>query len=387
MKSPLESTMSTNIPLFKIYEDEDDIDNVTAVIRRGYSWANGVEISEFEERIADYIGTRYSVTFNSGTSAMHAMLIATGIGQGDEIIVPSFTFIATANAPLFVNSKPVFADIEEKTYGIDPEDIKERITPKTKAIMPIHFAGCPCMIEDIKEIAEDYNLLLFEDAAEAFGAKVGNKLVGSFGDVGVLSFCQNKIITTGEGGAIVTDSKELYEKLRLIRSHGRVETKDYFSTSEQMEYVTLGYNFRMPSMNAALGISQIKKVDEIIKMRRNNAEYMDRKLEKISCDILPFKLDNKLYHVYQMYSIRVSEEIHDDLIDYLSDNGISCKVYFVPIHESIFYRKYFGYSRGILPITEKVSREILTLPMFPTLTEQEMDYITEKIGNYLGDKK
>ena len=374
--------MYWKIPLFKIYRDEEDIKSVTNVIKRGSYWATGPEIQEFENKIADYVGAKYVVTFNSGTSALHALLLAYDLKQGDEIIVPSFTFIATANAPLFVGAKPVFAEIEDKTYGLYPEDVKERITKKTKAIMPIHYGGCPCLIRELKEIAEDYNLLLIEDAAESLGAKIKDKKVGTFGDSAMLSFCQNKVITTGEGGAITTDSKEVYEKLKLIRSHGRLEIQDYFSTTEDMDYVALGYNFRMSTMVAALGLSQLRKVDKIIKMRRDKAEYMTKKLSKIEEITLPIPPPN-YFHVYQMYAIRINENLRNDLMKYLSEKGIMTKVYFPPIHLTHFYRTKFGYDRGELPITEEVSDQVLSLPMYPTLTEKEIDYIIEKIDNFL----
>ena len=222
------------LPNFKIFWDEEDVEQVQSVIRRGMFWANGPEISQFEEQIGEYIGSRYALTFTNGTAALHAILLAYGIGKGDEVIVPSFTFIATANAPLFTGAKPVFAEIERDTFGLDPTDVNEKITNKTKVILPIHYGGCPCQIRELREIAEDNNLLLIEDAAESFGAKVGSQMVGTFGDAAILSFCQNKIISTGEGGAIVTDSRQVYEKLKLIRSHGRVESQDYFSTTDLM---------------------------------------------------------------------------------------------------------------------------------------------------------
>ena len=374
--------MTWKIPLFKIYWDEEDIKGVTNIIKRCSYWATGPEIQAFEEKISEYIGTKYAITFNSGTSALHALLLAYDIKGGDELIVPSFTFISTANAPLFVGAKPVFAEIEDKTYGLDPEEVKERITAKTKAIMPIHYGGCPCLIRELKEIAEDHNLLLLEDAAESLGAKIKDKKVGTFGDSAMLSFCQNKIITTGEGGAIVTDSKEVYEKLKLLRSHGRLETQDYFSSTGYMDYVTLGYNFRMPTMIAALGLSQLKKVNKIIKMRRDRAEYMTKKLSKVKEVTLPIPPPDYI-HVYQMYAIRIDENLRDDLMKYLSERGIMTKVYFPPIHLTHFYRTKFGYDRGELPITEEVSDQVLSLPMYPTLTEKEIDYIIEKIDNFL----
>ena len=374
--------MTWKIPLFKTYWDEEDIKSVTNVIKRGSYWATGPEIQAFENKIAEYVGTKYAITFNSGTSALHALLLAYDIKQGDEVIVPSFTFIATANAPLFVGAKPVFAEIEDKTYGLDPEDVKERITPKTKVIIPIHYGGCPCLIRELKEIAEAYHLLLIEDAAESLGAKIKNKKVGTFGDSAILSFCQNKVISTGEGGAIVTDSKEIYEKLKLIGSHGRLETQDYFSSIGYMDYVTLGYNFRMPTMVAALGLSQIKKTDKIIEMRRDRAEYMTKKLSKIKEITLPIPPPD-YFHVYQMYAIRINENLRDDLMKYLAEKGIMTKVYFPPVHLTHFYRNEFVYKGGELPITEEISNQVLSLPLYPTLTEKEIDYIIEKINNFL----
>ncbi|KAF5437631.1 perosamine synthetase [Candidatus Methanophagaceae archaeon] len=377
--------MTWKIPLFKIYRDEEDIKSVTDVIKRGSYWATGPEIQEFENKISEYAGIKYVVTFNSGTSALHTLLLAYDIKQGNEVIVPSFTFIATANAPLFVGAKPIFAEIEGRTYGLNPEDVKERITSKTKAIMPIHYGGCSCLIRELKEIAEDYNLLLIEDAAESLGAKIKSDKVGTFGDSAMLSFCQNKVITTGEGGAIVTDSKEVYEKLKLIVSHGRLETQDYFSSMDAHDYVTLGYNFRMPTMCAALGLSQLKKIDKVIKMRRDKAEYMTKKLSKIKEITLPTS-PHGYFHVYQMYVIRIFNGLRNDLMKYLAEKGIMTKVYFPPIHLTHFYRTKFGYKGGELPVTEEVSNQVLSLPLYPTLTEKEIDYITDKINTFLGGK-
>jgi len=371
--------MDWSIPLFKIYWDEQDVGKVSEAIRRGMYWATGPDVQEFEARIAQYVGTSYAVTFNSGTSALHAVLVACGIGREDEVIVPSFTFIATANAPLFVGAKPVFAEVEEKTYGLDPEDVERKITPKTKAIMPVHYGGSPCLIEEVKQIANKHNLLLIEDAAESLGASVDGKKVGSFGDAAMFSFCAPKIITMGEGGAVVTNSRDVYENLKLVRSHGRVETSDYFSTSEHLEYVTLGYNFRMSNITAALGIAQLEKIDKIIQMRREKAAYMTQKLSAISQITLPAVLDN-FFHLYQMYTIRVRGEKRDDLMKYLNYRGIGAKVYFDPVHLTQFYREKFGYSGGELPLTEKLSQQVLTLPMYPTLTEDEINYIADEVA-------
>ncbi|OEC86092.1 MULTISPECIES: DegT/DnrJ/EryC1/StrS family aminotransferase [Methanobacterium] len=372
--------MKWKIPLFKIYQDDDDIQSVTNIIKNGSHWADGREIQLFENEISQYLGRKYAVTFNSGTSALHTLLLAHGIKNNDEIIVPSFTFISTANAPLFVKAKPVFAEIEDKTYGLDPEDVKEKINPKTKAIIPIHYGGSPCLIRELKEIADDYNVLLIEDTAESLGAKIKDKKLGSFGDSAILSFCQNKVISTGEGGAVVTDSKEIYDKLKLIRSHGRLDAQDYFSSTNYMDYITLGYNFRMPTMCAALGLSQLKKIDSIIKMRRSNSSYLTKKLSKNGITIP--KSPSDYYNVHQLFTIRIEEQ-RDELMEYMSNKGIMTKVYFSPVHLTHFYQKKLGYKIGDLPVTEKVSNQVLSLPMYPTLTKREMDYIAENIEKFL----
>ncbi|MFC2019176.1 DegT/DnrJ/EryC1/StrS family aminotransferase [Chloroflexota bacterium] len=372
-----------NIPLFKIYWDNDDIDQVTKAIRSGANWAIGPSVQEFESRIARYVGMDYAVAFNSGTSALHAVMAAFDIGNGDEVIVPSFTFIATANAALFVGAKPVFADIEESTNGLDPKDVERRITPKTRAIIPVHYGGCPCFVEELRQIAQQHNLLLIEDAAESLGASIGGKKVGSFGDLAMFSFCANKVITTGEGGAVVTNSGEIYERLKLIRSHGRADTADYFSTSEYLEYISLGYNFRMSNITASLGISQIEKVEKIINRRRRNSEYLTQRLSQVEGIILPYVPENFL-HIYQMYTIKVNGggKQRNDLIKYLSQHGIMTKVYFYPVHLSHFYRNKFGFNGGELPVTEKIAGQVLTLPMYPSLTKDEIDYIADKVAAF-----
>jgi len=377
--------MSTRkIPLYKIFWNQDDVDSVSQVIRQGMSWATGPKVNEFEEIVAKYIDRKYCVAFNSGTSALHAIFLAYGIKSNHEVIVPSFTFIATANSVLFCGGHPVFADIEEETYGLSPGDVENRVTKKTKAIMPIHYGGGSCLIEELKEIAEDKNLLLIEDAAESLGAKSEGKKVGSFGDAAMLSFCGNKVITTGEGGAIVTDERSVYEKLKLIRSHGRVEAEDYFSSSQMGEYVTLGYNWRMSNITAALGLSQMAKLEKAIALRREKAEYMTRGLSKTKGILTPKPL-SKLRHVYQMYTIRVKDgaKTRDALQNHLSKKGITTKVYFPPAHLTEFYRTKFRFKGGELPVTESMANQVLTLPIYPTMTTDEMDYVITSVKEFV----
>jgi len=375
---------SWRIPLYKIYWDKDDVKHVSEVIRQGMFWAIGPNIEKFERMVAQRIGKKHAVAFNSGTSALHAILLAHGIKQGDEVIVPSFTFIATANSVLFVGAEPVFADIEGDTYGLDPEDVKKKITDKTKVVMPIHYGGLPCHIRELKEIAEDHKLLLIEDAAESLGANVDGKPVGSFGDAAMFSFCGNKVITTGEGGMIATDQRDIYEKLKLIRSHGRLEKEGYFTSIKTMDYVTLGYNWRMSNITAALGISQLKKLDKLIGMRRENAAYMSKHLSNIS-GVEPPNPPKAYFHVYQMYTIKVKNEkvTRDGLKNYLAEKGVMTKVYFFPVHLTWFYRKRYGFRGGELPITEELSKQALTLPLYASLTTDEMNYVVEHVKGFM----
>jgi perosamine synthetase len=371
--------MNWKIPLFKIYSEDDDVDQIAEVIRSGMNWATGPKVNELESRVAKYVGTKYAVTLNSGTSALHAQLLAHGIGKGDEVIVPSFTFIATANCPFFVGAKPKFADVEKDYYGLDPESVKECISKKTKAIMPVHVGGYACKVEELREIADDHGILLLEDAAESLGAKVNNKMVGTFGESSMFSFCGPKVITTGEGGVIVTDSKDIYEKIKLLRSHGRADTKDYFSTNEYLDYVSLGYNFRMSNITAALGVAQMDKLDKIISIRQKNAEYLTKAIKKEGGAVKTPSPSKDRFHLFQMYTIESDDR--DALMKALGDAGIMAKLYFPPVHISHFYRSVLKYSPS-LPMTEKLASRCLTLPMYPQLTKDEMDFMAEQIGKF-----
>jgi len=373
------------IPLFKIYWDENDVEAVSNVIRRGTYWANGKEIPEFEEEIAKYVGTKYAVAFNSGTSALHALFLAYDI-QSSEVIVPSFTFIATANSVLMANGKVVFAEVETDSFGLDANDVNEKITKKTKAIMPVHIAGQPCKdIKELTDIAQDKNLLLLEDAAQTLGSYSKYGKAGTFGDAAMFSFCQNKVITTGEGGLLVLDDEKIYEKLKLIRSHGRLESSnsDYFSNINDNEYIQIGFNFRMSSMTAALGLSQYRKISKVLEIRKQKAAYLNEHLVKLDGLTVP-KAFNDANHIYQLYILKFTEsDLRDKVQEHLQDKGVMSKVYFNPIHLKEFYRKTFSYKEGDLPVTEDLSTKVLSLPMFNDLTTDEMDYMIDSIKEVL----
>ena len=373
--------MKWKIPLYKVDWDKEDVRTVTNVIKRGMDWAIGPEIEEFEQSLANYHDSKYCVVFNSGTSAGHAALLSLNLKPSSEIIVPSFTFIATANWPLMVGTKPIFSEIEEETLGMDPSYLDSIISKKTKVLMPIHYGGMPCKIIEIKKFAEQHKLTLIEDSAESIGSTIGNKKTGSFGDMAILSFAGNKVLPTGEGGAVIVNSKKIYEKLKLIRSHGRQINSNYFQTNEVPNYVSLGYNWRMSSMTAALGISQLSKLDKLISKRRKNAQYLSSKLNKHSKIILPFNYKNHK-SVFQLFSIRVTDNLRDNLMAFLTNKGIMSKIFFEPVHLSKFYSKNMN-KKISLPKTEKISQQILTLPMYPSLTKDDINFISDSIDEFM----
>ena len=376
------------IPLFKIYSDQDDIDAVSKIIERGLYWADGPEIAEFEKKIAEFVGTKYALTFNSGTSALHTILLSCEM-DNKEVIVPSFTFISTVNAVVLANGTPVFAETESETFGLDAEDVKRKITKKTKAIIALHYGGIPSKnIEKLRKIANENNLLLIEDAAEAMGASINGKKVGTFGDAAMFSFCQNKILPIGEGGAIVTNSKDIYEKAKLIRSHGRVEElEDYFSNIGDNDYIDVGYNYRMPTVLAALGLSQFKKIQKIIDARRDKARYLNQRLSQIE----GVKVHDEIighFSVYQLYAIQLeNERARDSLQQFLKNKSIMSKVYFNPVHLKTIYKKKYNSKKGDLPQTEALSKKILNLPIYLHMSKDEMDYIIESIEEFFKNEK
>ena len=320
------------------------------------------------------------MTFNSGTSAGHAALLALNINSGD-VLVPSFTFIATANWPLMVNAKPKFVDIDEKRFGMDPQSLDKKISKNTKAIIPIHYGGLPCEINELKKISLNKNIPLIEDCAEALGTKINGKSVGTYGKISIFSFAPNKILTTGEGGAICTNSKNLFEKLKLIRSHGRELNNNYFKTNQQANYTSIGYNWRMSSITAALGNSQFNKIDKILRLRKKYARIYDQQFKKIEQITTPFVSDNE-EHVYQLYTIRLeNQKIRNKLQQYLTKKRIMTKIFFDPIHLSNFYKK-LGYEKNQLPVTQKISKTILSLPIFPGLKKEEISYVYNSVKEF-----
>jgi dTDP-4-amino-4,6-dideoxygalactose transaminase len=337
----------------------DEEKAVLEVLRSG-ALAQGTRVKEFEEVFASYTGTRYAVATSSGTTALHTLLLALGIGKGDEVITTPFTFIATANSILYCGGRPVFADIEPKTFNINPEEIKERISPKTKAVLAVHLFGQPCDMKAIVEICEDHHLLLIEDACQAHGAEFDGKKVGSFG-YGVFSFYPTKNMTTGEGGMITTDDEEVARRARLLRQHG--SAKGY-------HHEILGYNFRMTDVGAAIGIEQLKKLDGFIDSRRRNARMLTEGINEIDGIDAPF-VSNQVKHVFNQYTIRVNG-YRDNLKQTLEDKGIGTGIYYpIPIHQQEIYIK----SESRLREAERASKEVLSLPVHPGVGKKEIEHI------------
>lgn len=367
------SNQQDDLWLFQSYSDEDDVQAVAEVVRRGTWWAKGDEITEFEAAIARRAGTEYGVAFNSGTSAAYSVMKAIGVA-GQEVIVPSFTFSATANVVVAAGGIPVFADIERDSLSLDPESVRENLSDKTAVIMPIHFAGDVCAnIRELRTIADENGIHLIEDAAHSLGATLNGEPVGSFGDAAMFSFCFNKVLTTGEGGMIVTDDSEFRDDLKLIRSHGRNAAK---------EYVTYGHNFRMSSMTAALGVSQAAKLDEMIGERRRMADYLNDGLADVTGIQLP-RFPPGRNSVYQLYNLRFDERgIQADLQEHLDDQGIPTRVTYNPVHLTTYYREQWEYQPENLPVTEDVSEKILTLPFHLYLSDEDLDRIIDSVRSF-----
>lgn len=352
---------------------EEEARAVYEVVKSG--WLNeGKKVAEFENNFAEYIDTKHAVAFFNGTVALHAVLHALGIKPGDEVIVPSFTFISTANSVLFTGAKPVFADIDEKTFNISPEDVSEKITRKTKAIIPVHYGGQAADMTPLMELADDNRLFLVEDAAEAHGAQYKGKKVGSFGNAGMFSFTPTKNITTGEGGMITTNDSRLAEKLRLLKNHGQIA---------QYNHIMLGYNYRMTEMQGAIGIEQLKKLDSIILKKQQNQEFLSEKLSNFKGLTPPYVASDR-NHVYMLYTLKLDEEKaglkRDVLMNALKEKGIMTKIYFPPVHLQQYYRE-IGYIEGDLPNTEALYRSVFSLPCYSKLKKEELNYIISSLGS------
>ncbi|MGY3189338.1 UDP-4-amino-4,6-dideoxy-N-acetyl-beta-L-altrosamine transaminase [Lysinibacillus sp. TE18511] len=361
--------------------DEDDIQVVIETLRSPFL-TQGPKIQQFEQAIANYVGTQYAVAFCNGTAALHAACYAAGIGVGDEVITSPITFAASANCVRYMGGTVVFADIDANTYNINPEEIRKKITPNTKAIIPVDFTGQPVDMDAIMEVAREHNLVVIEDGAHSLGAEYKGKKVGTQADMTMFSFHPVKPITTAEGGIIVTNNEEYYRKLQLFRSHG-IEQTEY--SAEQggwyYEMTDLGYNYRMTDLQAALGLSQLKKIDTFIQRRREIAAFYTVAFQDIEGIIVPQQLEgtNSGWHLYMLQLKGISRKF---VFEQMRSLNIGVHVHYIPVYWHPYYQK-LGYERGICPIAEKWYERALTLPIHPNMTIEDLAIIVPNFKELL----
>ncbi len=368
-----EISMEKNIPIAKPITSNEELKAIEQVLKSGML-AQGKVVDEFENRFSDFVGVKNSIAVSNGTIALDLTLKALNIEDGDEIITTPFTFIATANSILYQRAKPVFVDVDKKTFNIEPDDVLNKITSKTKAIIGVHLFGHPFDVKAIQQICDDHRLLLVEDCAQAHGAEYQGRMVGSFG-TGCFSFYPTKNITTGEGGIITTNDSKITESCRLLRNHG--QSSKYFHT-------ILGYNYRMTDIQAAIGIVQLKKLEGFNKKRIQNADYLNKHI-KLDGIITPHK-ENNVKHVYHQYVVRIEGDSknREKFMNYLTSRGIGCAVHYpIPIHRQPLYQR-LGYTDKNVncPVSEELANTVLSLPVHPALTKEDLKYIADAINNF-----
>ena len=343
---------------------EEEKRAVMEVLNSGWL-VQGPRVKAFEEAFADYVGTKYAAAVTNGTAALQTAFISMGLSQGDEVITTPFSFVASSNAIRFCGAVPVFADIDPVNFNLDPVKIEEKINDKTKAIMPVHLYGNPADMATINAIAKKHNLQVIEDSAQAHGAEINGKRCGSFGAMACFSFYPSKNMTTGEGGIVTTNDAMLDEKLRLFRNHG--QTGPYIHSS-------IGYNFRMTEMCAAIGIEQLKKLEKFNSVRIENARFLTEQLYGLEHVSVPVVREGTK-HVFHQYTIRILNDHRDDVQKFMKDKGIDTRVFYpVPIHRQEFYSAGETY-----PETEKAAAEVLSLPVHPALSQEDLVYIVKSL--------
>jgi perosamine synthetase len=362
--------MMKKISMSEMYIDDEIKKSVLKVLDSG-RYVKGEELKRFEQEFANFCSAKRAVGVNSGTSAILLSLMAIGIVNGDQVIVPSHTFIATVSPIVFLGGKPVFVDIDSETYTIDPNDVENKISPKTKAIIPVHLYGHPCDMDPINELAKDNDLFVIEDACQAHGSCYKGEKIGSLKDnIACFSFYPSKNMTVcGDGGMIVTNNEEIAEKVAMLRDHGR---------REKYIHELLGLNLRLSEIHASIGREQIRHISEWTKKRHWVSRRYNQLLEDVDKIIVPIEKD-WAKHVYHLYVIRTIKR--DGLMRYLNENNIGTGIHYpIPVHKQPVMKSY---SHVSLPVTEKIVKEVLSLPMHPQITENQIEYITERINEYI----
>jgi len=351
----------------------------------GNRWlTNGPKLKEFEEKLGDFIGTKYATGVGNATQALHLALRSLDIGIGDEVIVPTFTFVATANAAIYCGAKPIFADVSKDTFTILPEEIENKITNKTKAIIPVHYGGQACDMDEILALAKKHSLYVVEDCAHSLGSKYKNRMCGAMGQVGCFSFYAIKVITTGEGGMITTSNSKINKKTKLLRSQGMsIQAKDRETKAKwQYDIIDLGYNYRLDEIRASLGVSQFNRINQTTQMRIKIAKKYDEFIKKIKGLSIP-KTKSDRNHIYHLYTIKVEKDYHltrDGLFKKLSKKGIGTSVNYYPLHLMTLYKKNYKVSQKKFSNSNKLKDKVLCLPIFPGMTEKQVEYVVSNIG-------
>lgn len=367
------------IPYGKQTIEQDDIQAVVDVLKSDFL-TTGPKIAEFEQTVADYVGAKYAVAISNGTSALHAACFSAGIGPGDEVITTPLTFAASANCVLYCGGTPVFADVDPKTYNIDPEDIRRKITDKTKAIIAVHLAGQPCDMDAIHSIAREHGLIVIEDGAHALGSVYKGKKVGSMSDMTTFSFHPVKPITTGEGGMIVTDNEDFYKKMVLFRSHGITRDDSMMTRNDGpwfYQQFDLGYNYRITDIQCALGCSQMKKLDRFLARRK---EIVARYNEAFAdCDniITPYQLSDT-ESGWHLYIVQVKNCDRRKVFENMREKGIGVNVHYIPVYMHPYYQEH-GYENVHCANAEEIYSHIISLPLYPGLTSEQQDYVIDTL--------
>lgn len=375
----------------KQWIDQDDIDSVVSVLQSDFL-TQGPNVEEFEKAICEYTGAKYCVAVSNGTAALHLAVAALDIEKGSEGITTPMTFVASANCLLYNNLIPVLADIDEKTYNIDPLEIEKKITDKTRVIVPVDFAGQPAEMEKIFEIAKKNNLFVIEDAAHAIGSKYADgSNVGSckYSDLTTFSFHPVKTITTGEGGAITTNDKKLYNRLILLRSHGITKNPDFLSQNPgpwYYEMQDLGYNYRLTDIQSALGTSQLKKLDRFVSRRREIIEKYDESFKNSPNVVIPYEKEG-LYSAFHLYVLQIDFEkigkTRAEVMTELKAENVGTQVHYIPVHLQPYYKDQFGYKTGDFPIAEGYYSRCLSLPLYPKLNDSDVEEVIQIVSKVL----
>jgi UDP-4-amino-4,6-dideoxy-N-acetyl-beta-L-altrosamine transaminase len=376
------------IPYGHQWIDEEDVEEVVSVLKSDWI-TTGPKIAEFEDALCSYIGTKYAVAVNSGTSALDIAVQTLNLPAGSEVITTPFTFVGTSNAILYNNSKPVFADIEKETRNINPNEIRKKITEKTKAIIYVDYAGHPCDIEELKAIATEYDLYLIEDACHAIGAEYKAQKTGNFADMTIFSFHPVKHITTGEGGAVVTNNEEFYEKLQILRNHGIDKSAlDRFGSEAGWAYDLkfLGRNYRITDFQAALGISQLKKLDEFISRRNEIVQRYNEAFEAVPEIETPI-VKSHVKPAWHIYTVLLNGINRDVFFSKMRERNIGVNVHYIPIYRFSYYQEHFYNNPGDFPVTEEVFSKIVTLPLFSKMTGDEVLNVIEIVKEYKNKRR